>query len=127
MVDLYRAPVGLASGASMRSRIVKLMQRPFSPKADWGVHQHGQPATAGVRYSADSKTDKDGLNLGGWWGQKEFYNGGYDPGTPGTPGYRLPQGNDLNYGPGGRSGVPPSMAHQVRMIIAKNGTRRHGA
>lgn len=100
VVDLYRAPVGLASGAFYAQPNRQVDAKAVFAQADWDFVQDWT-ATAGVRFSSDSKTDKDGLNLGGWWGQKEFYNGGYDPGTPGTPGYRLPQGNDLNYGPGG--------------------------
>ncbi len=100
VVDLFRAPVGLASGSFYAQPNRQVDAKAIFAQADWEFAPTWT-ATAGARYSADSKTDKDGLNLGGWWGQKEFYNGGYDPGTPGTPGYRLPQGHDLDYGPGG--------------------------
>lgn len=100
VVDLYRAPVGLASGAFYAQPNRQVDAKAAFAQADWKFLPTWT-ATAGIRYSVDSKTDKDGLNLGGWWGSKAFYNGRYDPGTPGTPGYQLPQGNDLNYGPGG--------------------------
>ena len=100
VVDLYRAPVGLASGSFYHQPNRQVDAKAVFAQADWKF-MPTWTATAGVRFSRDSKTDKDGQNLGGWWGQKEFYNGGFDPGTPGTPGYHLPQGNDLNYGPGG--------------------------
>ncbi len=100
VVDLFRAPVGLASGSYYAQPDRQVDAKAIFAQADWEFAPKWT-GTAGLRYSRDSKTDKDGLNLGGWWGQKEFYNGGYDPGTPGTPGYRLPQGHDLDYGPGG--------------------------
>jgi iron complex outermembrane receptor protein len=100
VVDLYRAPVGLASGAFYHQPNRQVDAKAAFAQADWKFAPTWT-ATAGVRFSRDSKTDKDGQNLGGWWGQKAFYNGQFDPGTPGTPGYHLPQGNDLNYGPGG--------------------------
>ncbi len=100
VVDLYRAPVGLASGSFYAQPDRQVDAKAVFAQGDWKFTPTWT-ATAGLRYSVDSKTDKDGLNLGGWWGQKEFYNGGFDPGTPGTPGYHLPQGHDLDYGPGG--------------------------
>ena len=98
----------------MRNQIVKSMLKRSSRKPI-GEFAPTWTATAGARYSADSKTDKDGLNLGGWWGPKEFYNGGYDPCTPGTPGYRLPQGHDLDYGPGGSAA-----AYHLYGTLSKN-------
>ncbi|MCX7217970.1 MAG: TonB-dependent receptor, partial [Burkholderiales bacterium] len=100
VVDLFRAPVGLASGAFYHQPDRQIDAKAVFGQADWKFLPTWT-ATAGIRYSVDSKTDKDGLNLGGWAGSKAFYNGKFDPGTPGTPGYHLPQGNDLNYGPGG--------------------------
>lgn len=55
-------------------------------------------ATLGVRYSRDSKVDKNGMNLGtnSWGGQSfGYYNGLFDYGVPGTSSYRVPNGNQI--------------------------------
>jgi iron complex outermembrane receptor protein len=119
VIDLYRAPVGLASGAFYAQPDRQVDAKAAFAQADWEFAPTWT-ATAGARFSSDSKTDKDGLNLGGWWGQKEFYNGGFDPGTPNTPGYHLPQGHDLDYGPGGSAaayhlyGTPSKNDHEEK-------------
>jgi len=68
---LYRAPVGLASGAFYAQPDRQIDAKAVFAQADWKF-MPSWTATAGVRYSADSKTDKDGLNLGGWWVRKNF-------------------------------------------------------
>ena len=100
VVDFFRKPHALASGAFYAQPNRQVDAKAVFAQADWKFLPKWT-ATAGARYSVDSKTDKDGLNLGGWWGQKEFYRGTYDPGTPNTPGYRIPQGFDLGPTVGG--------------------------
>ncbi|HEU4777256.1 MAG TPA: TonB-dependent receptor [Telluria sp.] len=100
VVDFFRKPYALASGAFYAQPNRQVDAKAIFAQADWKF-MPTWTATAGARFSRDSKTDKDGLNLGGWWGEKAFYNGTYDPGTPNTPGYRIPQGNDLGPTVGG--------------------------
>lgn len=100
VVDFFRKPHALASGAFYAQPNRQVDAKAVFAQADWRFLPKWT-ATAGARYSVDSKTDKDGLNLGGWWGQKEFYRGTYNPGTPNTPGYRIPQGFDLGPTVGG--------------------------
>ena len=71
VVDLYRAPVGLASGAFYAQPDRQVDAKAVFAQADWKF-MPDWTATAGIRYSVDTKTDKDGLNLGGWWGRKSF-------------------------------------------------------
>ncbi|MCV2352293.1 TonB-dependent receptor [Paucibacter sp. Y2R2-4] len=57
--------------------------------------------TVGGRYSWDSKTDKGGRNYGGWDSSTaNYYNGLYDPGTPGTPEFRPHNSSQLTNGMG---------------------------
>lgn len=90
----YRLPVGLPSGAYYAQPDRQVDAKAVFAQADWDFAPQWT-ATAGARFSRDSKTDKNGLNLGGWAGDMAFYNGQFNPGTPNTPGYHLPQGNDL--------------------------------
>lgn len=64
-------------------------------QADW-TFAPTWTATIGARYSRDSKTDKGGQVYGGWDGSSPaYYNGLFDPGTPGDPGFRSHNGKDL--------------------------------
>lgn len=100
VVDFFRKPHALASGAFYAQPNRQVDAKAVFAQADWRFRPTWT-ATAGARYSVDTKTDKDGLNLGGWAGSKAFYRGTYDPGTPNTPGYRIPQGYDLGPTVGG--------------------------
>ncbi|MFL6657000.1 MAG: TonB-dependent receptor [Massilia sp.] len=100
VVDFFRKPVALASGAFYAQPNRQVDAKAIFAQADWKFVPTWT-GTAGVRFSRDSKTDKDGLNLGGWAGDKAFYRGTYDPGTPNTPGYHIPQGYDLGPTVGG--------------------------
>ncbi|CAN7640726.1 TonB-dependent receptor [Duganella sp. LjRoot269] len=63
-------------------------------------------ATAGARYSVDSKEDKGGEVYGAnWIGNPAYYNGWYSQGTPGTPGFHVHDGTDLAPGMGGSVGA----------------------
>ncbi|QJD88925.1 TonB-dependent receptor [Duganella dendranthematis] len=76
-------------------------------------------ATAGARYSIDSKEDKGGQVYGAnWIGNAAYYNGWYSQGTPGTPGFHVHDGTDLAPGMGGSVaayslyGAPTSNDHK---------------
>jgi iron complex outermembrane receptor protein len=76
-------------------------------------------ATAGARYSVDSKEDKGGQVYGAnWIGNAAYYNGWYSQGTPGTPGFHVHDGTDLAPGMGGSVaayglyGAPTSNDHK---------------
>lgn len=76
-------------------------------------------ATAGARYSLDSKEDKGGQVYGAnWIGNAAYYNGWYSQGTPGTPGFHVHDGTDLAPGMGGSVaayslyGAPTSNDHK---------------
>ncbi|MBA4217366.1 MAG: TonB-dependent receptor [Methylibium sp.] len=64
-------------------------------QADWNFAPTWT-ATLGGRLSLDRKTDKGGQVYGGWDGSTPaYYNGLFNPGTPGTPGFRSHNGLDL--------------------------------
>ncbi|RZT09476.1 TonB-dependent Receptor Plug Domain [Duganella sp. CF402] len=70
-------------------------------QADWQF-MPTWTATAGARYSVDSKEDKGGEVYGAnWIGNAAYYNGWYSQGTPGTPGFHVHDGTDLAPGMGG--------------------------
>jgi iron complex outermembrane receptor protein len=64
-------------------------------------------ATIGGRFSRDSKTDQGGKVFGGEWDTTSpaYYNGLYNPGTPGDPGFRPHSGADLTAGMGPLAGT----------------------
>lgn len=100
VVDFFRKPHGIASGAFYAQPNRQVDAKAIFAQADWKFVPTWT-ATAGARYSVDSKTDKDGLNLGGWAGSNAFYRGHYNGGEPNTPGYRIPQANNLTMDMGG--------------------------
>ncbi|NHZ90537.1 TonB-dependent receptor plug domain-containing protein [Massilia sp. CCM 8733] len=114
VVDFFRKPHGIASGAFYSQPDRQVDAKAVFAQADWKFIP-SWTATAGARYSVDSKEDKNGLNLGGWAGNTAFYRGQYNGGTPNTPGYRFPQANDLKPGMGGSvdaySGYPRPTAN----------------
>nr|WP_295078548.1 TonB-dependent receptor [uncultured Roseateles sp.] len=64
-------------------------------------------ATVGGRYSRDSKTDKGGKVYGGEWDSTSpaYFNGLFDPGVPGTPGFKPPSSSNLTAGMGPLAGT----------------------
>ena len=76
-------------------------------QADW-TFAPTWTGTVGGRFSRDSKSDKGGLNYGGdsWGGNypNAYYLGLYNPGQPGSPGWRPHNGNDLTTAMGPNNG-----------------------
>lgn len=64
-------------------------------------------ATIGARFSRDSKTDQGGKVFGGEWDTTSpaYYNGLFDPGTPGDPHFRAHDSKDLTAGMGPLAGL----------------------
>ncbi len=74
-------------------------------QADW-TFRPGWTATIGGRFSHDSKTDQGGQVYGGWDGKTPaYYNGLFNPGTPGTPGFQAHNGRQLTEAMGPLAGV----------------------
>lgn len=79
-------------------------------------------ATLGGRFSRDSKTDKNGKVYGGWDSMSPaYYNGLFNPGVPGDPGFRAHTSADLTNGMGafvgpsayGQYGLPAQNDHSM--------------
>ncbi len=96
VVQHFRQPHGLGSGTLYNQPDRQVDAKAVFAQADWDFLPKWT-ATAGARYSVDTKTDRGGLVYGGWAGTNAFYNGDFNGGEPNTPGYRFPSGNDYTY------------------------------
>ncbi|WMJ69243.1 TonB-dependent receptor [Stenotrophomonas sp. 24(2023)] len=104
---LVNAPYGFPISQYYHQPNRQIDAKAIFSQADW----HFAPtwtATIGARYSRDEKTDRGGQVYGGWDASTPaYYNGLYNPGTPGEPGFRPHNGRDLTekMGPYGGTGA----------------------
>ena len=74
-------------------------------QADWKF-MPTWTGTLGARLSSDSKEDKGGEVYGrNWIGDTAYYRGWYNRGIPGTPSFRVHNGNDLSTDMGAGGGL----------------------
>jgi iron complex outermembrane receptor protein len=93
--QLVTAPFGFPTSQFYHQPDRQIDAKAVFAQADWKFAPTWT-ATIGGRYSVDKKADKGGQVFGGWDGSTPaYYNGLYDPGTPGQPGFRAHNGRDL--------------------------------
>ncbi|WP_431259369.1 TonB-dependent receptor [Roseateles chitinivorans] len=93
--QLVTAPFGFPTSQYYAQPDRQIDAKALFAQADW-TFLPTWTATVGGRISFDKKTDKGGRVYGSFDGSTPaYYNGLYDPGTPGTPGFRPHSGRDL--------------------------------
>ncbi|ALN85967.1 tonB dependent receptor family protein [Lysobacter capsici] len=93
---LVNAPFGYPISQFYHQPNRQIDAKAIFSQADWRFAPTWT-ATIGARYSRDKKTDRGGQVYGGWDTESTaYYNGLYNPGTPGEPGFRPHNGRDLS-------------------------------
>ncbi|WP_148661671.1 TonB-dependent receptor [Roseateles chitosanitabidus] len=93
--QLVTAPYGFPTSQYYHQPDRQIDAKALFAQADWKFAPTWT-ATLGGRFSRDKKADQGGQVYGGWDGSTPaYYNGLFDPGTPGTPGFRAHNGRDL--------------------------------
>lgn len=103
--QLVNAPYGYPISQFYHQPNRQIDAKAIFAQADW-TFAPTWTATLGWRFSRDRKTDKDGQVFGGWdSAMNAYYNGLFDPGTPGDPGFHTHNGEDLTEQMGPFAGV----------------------
>lgn len=93
--QLVNAPFGYPVSQFYHQPNRQIDAKAVFAQADW-TFAPTWTLTLGGRFSRDAKSDKDGEVYGGWDTETTaYYNSLFDPGTPGEPGFRPHDGNDL--------------------------------
>lgn len=102
---LVTAPFGFPISQFYHQPDRQIDAKAIFAQADWKFAP-GWTATLGGRFSRDSKSDKGGQVYGGWDGSiPAYYNGLFDPGTPGDAHFRAHNGTELTEAMGPFAGV----------------------
>jgi iron complex outermembrane receptor protein len=103
---LAMAPYGYPISQYYNQPNVGVEAKALFAQADWKLTPTWT-ATIGGRYSWDTKSNTSGKVFGGDWdpSQPAYYNGLFNPGTPGTPGFQAHNGTQLSNGMGPLAGT----------------------
>jgi iron complex outermembrane receptor protein len=103
---MVNPPYGFAISQYYNQPDRQIEAKALFAQTDWKFAP-GWTATIGGRYSWDSKADKNGKVFGGDWDASKpaYYNGQFNPGVPGTPGFRPHNSADLTAGMGPLAGT----------------------
>ncbi|MYN47698.1 TonB-dependent receptor [Pseudoduganella sp. FT93W] len=103
---LAMAPYGYPISQYYNQPDVQVIAKALYAQTDWKFAPQWT-ATFGGRYSWDTKINNNGKVFGGDWDPSKpaYYNGQFNPGVPGTPGFAAHNGTQLTPGMGPLAGT----------------------